>query len=1015
MMGTRRLSALTEALHSASRRHAPSTSRLVATLVVVGAVVTAAPQAASASFGIVPGSFSATPANEDGTTDRQAGSHPFSYVVSFEMNHDASEAAEGSAKDVLVNLPPGLVGAPAALPRCPRVDFDQEVASCPGDSQVGTLSANFREPGSGSLAPVGPVYNLVPPKGVAASFGFNGEGFIEIENASLVHGRHGYAVEVTSANVPQRSLLSLSETIWGVPAAKAHDAERECFEGHLGCPSEAPPTPFLTLPTDCDSGAASELAIDSTEDPGEYLFSESPFPLLTGCSGLEFRPTITVRPEASATDTPTGLSVDLHIPQTEVAGALAEADLKDATVALPAGLVVNPSIANGLATCSSANIEIDGIQPPRCPAASEIGTVEVDTPLISHPLPGTVYAAAQGDNPFGSLLAIYIVIDDPVTGIVVKLAGHVEPDGQTGQLRTTFLDNPELPFEDLKVNFSGGPRAALITPSVCGTYTTETNLVPWTTPEVASASPTSSFETNAGAHGTGCAYNAASLPNSPSFTAGSAVPLAGAYSPFTLNLSRSDGSQPFRQLEVTLPPGLVGKLAGIPRCSEQELARASAAGRTGAEEQAQPSCSAASRIGSVTASAGAGPLPVSVTGQVYLAGPYEGAPFSLEIITPAVAGPFDLGVVVVRSALYISPVNAQVTVKSDPIPMILQGIPLDLRSIAVDIDRPQFTLNPTSCARMNLTGVAASALGALAPLSDPFQVGGCQGLPFKPLFTVSTSGKTSKAAGASLITRVSFPRDLSSGGSTEANIAKVHVELPKQLPSRLTTLQKACTERQFDADPAGCPPESIVGHAVAHTPILTAALEGPAYFVSHGGAAFPELVMILQGEGVTIQLHGKTDIKKGITSSTFNQVPDAPVESFELALPEGPHSVLAAPGGNLCQQKLIMPTSVTGQNGALFTQRTSIEVEDCPDKIAVTRHEIDKRTLTISLYVPAAGKVTIGGRGLHTKAKTVEGRQTLTLAVGQTRAGRMSTKLRVTYLPKKGKRQVISFGLKFKK
>jgi hypothetical protein len=761
--------------------------------------------------------------------------------------------------------------------------------------------------------------------------------------------------------------------------------------------------PFLTLPTSCGPQLPTSLEVDFLENPGVFLQQSVESPQLVGCESLDFRPSITLQPQTSVAASPTGLHVDVHVPQEESSEGLAEADLKDVRVVLPEGLVVDPSAANGLRGCSSSEIGLDSVVVPSCPAASRIGAVEVDTPLVDHPLPGAVYLAAQNDNPFHSLLALYVVIDDPVTGVVVKLAGHVELDPVTGRLVTTFLENPQFPFEDFKLDFTEGPRAPLITPGTCGSFTTESTFTPWTSPAEGSVSRSGSFQITSGPGGMGCVGSLGEEANDPVLEAGATSSLADFYSPFVTNLTRQDGSQAFRSIEMVLPPGLTGKLAGVTRCGEAQIA--AAASRTGGEELSSPSCPASSRVGSVEVAAGAGPDPVRVTGQVYLGGPYEGAPFSLAIVTPAVAGPFDLGTVVVRAGLYINRSNAQVTVKSDPIPTILDGIPLDVKSIAVKIDREQFTLNPTSCQHMTVAANVTSAQGQNAALSNPFQVGGCIGLPFKPVFKVATSAKTSKAAGASLITRVSFPHLSPLGQGGEANIAKVRVELPKQLPSRLTTLQKACTEHQFDTNPAGCPPESIVGHAIAYTPILSVPLEGPAYFVSHGNAAFPELIMVLQGEGVTIQLDGETDIKKGITSSTFNQIPDAPVENFVLTLPEGPHSALSAPSGRLCQQNLIMPTKLTGQNGAQTTQNTKIEVEGCPNKIAIISHKIKKKTITIQIYVPTAGTIKIDGPGLHTTTKTTKSRETLTLQTNKTKDSKLKTRLQILFTPNKGKKQ----------
>jgi hypothetical protein len=671
-------------------------------------------------------------------------------------------------------------------------------------------------------------------------------------------------------------------------------------------------------------------------------------PAVTECSALGFTPSIEVQPETTASDSPTGLHVDLRVPQSEDLATLAEANLKDAVVTLPEGMVINPSRADGLQGCSSAQVDLHGAGPANCPDASKVGSVEVDTPLLERSLPGSVYIASQGDNPFHSLLAIYVVVEGQ--GVIVKIAGHVEPDPVTGQLRTTFQENPQLPFEDFKLDFFGGSRSALSTPATCGTYTTTTDLTPWSAPEGANAFPSSVLHINAGASGTPCANTPADEPNHPRFVAGTLTSSAGSYSPFVLKLTRDNGSQTLEGLNVLMPPGLTGKLAGIALCSQAQIETAEHT--PGRVEQSNPSCPATSQVGTVSVGAGSG-APFYAQGHAYLAGPYKGAPFSLAIVTPAVAGPFDLGTVVVRSALNIDPHTAQVTVKSDPLPTILQGIPLDIRSIAVSIDRPQFTLNPTSCEPMTISATAI-AQSSEAVLTTPFQATSCGSLPFKPSLTASTTGKTSKASGASFAVRVTQ-------NPGEANIHKVSLTLPLALPARLTTLQKACTEAQFNTNPAGCPEGSIIGTATAHTPLLNSPVAGPAYLVSHGGAAFPDVEFILQGEGVEIVLDGKTDIKKGITYSKFETVPDAPITNFETILPQSPHSALAA-NKNLCATKIVtvkkrvtthhhghithvlrttkkqvpvpltMPTTITAQNGAVLTQNTRIAVTGCPKK-----------------------------------------------------------------------------------
>lgn len=946
------------------------------------AVLGMVPGVAGASFGIEPGSFKVSALNADGSIDTQAGSHPYSYTVSFGFNRNGAGEPEGEARDVELYLPPGLVGDPLALSRCPRVDFEPVEPLCPGDSQLGVLQANVV--GVGESRP--PVYDAMPAQGEPARFGTALDGFNSLFDTAL-RTNENYRVAVLAHNIPVR-LFSAAAVVWGVPADHAHDPERTCLPLRPGsevfihgCVSGAAPRPFLTLPTSCTGGPLqTTIRTDSQQEPGVYREAHALSldtggnPVgLTGCGRLPFEPSITALPETTMADSPTGLDVDLHVPQNEEPEGLATANLKRTVVTLPAGFSVDPSQADGLAACTPGQIGFEGFRegreaysgvPAQCPNASELGTVEVLTPLVEHPLPGKVYLAVQRDNPFGSLLAIYITVNDPETGVVVKLAGHVEMGGQpgvtglaTGQIRTTVAESPELPFEDFRLHFFGGPRGVLTTPATCGRYTTVTDLTPWTSPFEPDATPASPFTINTSPTGGACVHSEGEEPARPSFKAGTVTQFAGSYSPFVLRLSREDGTAPFGALNMTLPEGLTGKLAGIQQCPPQAIEQARSREHEGGgdEERTDPSCPPGSEVGTVTVGAGSG-TPFQVQGHAYLTGPYKGAPFGLAIITPAIAGPFDLGTVLVRAAIYIDPHSARVTVKSDPIPQSLDGIPLDIRSIAVNINHPAFTLNPTSCEQQTITGETISPQGQNTPLSDSFQTVGCQDLPFKPTLSVSTSGKTSKANGASLLVTYA------AATAGQANTAKVKVSFPEQLPARLTTLQKSCTEQQFATNPAGCPSASIIGTAIARTPLLASPLTGPVYLVSHGGRAFPDVVFMLQGEGVQIIQTAGTNIKKGITTSTFENVPDAPF-TIQATFPQASNSILAA-NGNLCKPTktittkkhvtihthnghkktitrtikqtipapLTMPTTITAQNGTTINQNTKITVTNCPTK-----------------------------------------------------------------------------------
>ncbi len=495
----------------------------------------------------------------------------------------------------------------------------------------------------------------------------------------------------------------------------------------------------------------------------------------------------------------------------------------------------------------------------------------------------------------------------------------------TGQLITTFRRTPQALVEDIELHFFGGNRGPLATPAACGTYTTTASFSPWSgTPAVDTSS---SFAVTSGPNGTACPSPA---PFAPTFTAGTTSSQAGGFSPFTATFSREDSDQALSGVSVTTPPGLLGILKGVERCAEAQAN--------------QGSCGAGSLIGHVTAAAGAGPEPYVVQGgQAFLTGPYKGAPFGLSFVIPAVAGPYDLGNVVVRAAIHVDPHTAQITVVSDPLPSILQGVPLQVRKVNVTIDRQGFMFNATNCEPFAVTGSLTSTQGATANVSSHYQAANCASLPFKPKFTVSTQAHTSKKQGASLDVKVGYPQ------GAQANIHGVAVSLPKQLPSRLTTIQQACPAATFNANPALCPAGSNIGTATATTPVIAAPATGPAYLVSHGGAAFPDVVVVLQAEGVTLNLVGSINIKHGVTSSAFNSVPDVPILSFELKLPEGPHSGLTAvlpakAKGNLCGTSLTMPTTLTGQNGAQIKQNTKIAVTGCTkSKKAKAKHRKAKK------------------------------------------------------------------------
>ena len=906
-----------------------STRRLswaVGALVAIWCVLGVA-DSAYAESGVVPGSFTVTALNRDGTIDSQAGSHPYEYVVAFAFNEDSEKHVEGSVRDVNVDLPPGLVGDPTAVPRCDREDFEGSVPSCSAATQLGVIEATTQ--GTAPVEATLPLYSIVPPRGVPATLGGSVIGFNVLENASVRTGSDN-GISVDTNNIPSEQVVKVREIVWGNPADPAHNPERTCSGGEakLGCASGVPSRPFLTLPTSCASPLQADLSVDFRDAPGVLLGSEpafsedaggNPAPL-SGCERLAFEPSLKVSPDTSFADSPAGLTASVNVGQAglEAPEGLSSADIKNTTVVLPEGVAINPGQAAGLQACPRSASGIGSEGPASCPNASQVGTVHIKTPLLEEELEGDVYVLPS--NPPD--LELLVAASDPVAGIYLKLVGHVHLDAVTGRLTTTFSETPQLPFTSFRLSFSGGAQAALTTPTRCGVYTTQTDFTPWSTPFTPDDLTSDSFAITAGTNGGPCPP--AQLPFTPSMIAGSTTDQAAGYTDFSLLLTRGDDQQRISGLQFKTPEGLLGMISKVPLCQEPQAS--------------EGACASSSQIGHTIVESGPGPYPLVVPqpGQppapIYLTGGYKGAPYGLSIVVPLVVGPFTLQTQVVRARIEVDPHTSRLTVTTDPLPTLIDGVPADLRTIDAVIDRPGFMFNPTNCAPQAFTGTATSTEGATAPLQSSFQVGSCQSLKFAPKFSVSTSGKTSKANGASLTAKLSYPN---APQGTQANITRVKVDLPKQLPSRLTTLQKACTNAQFETNPAGCPAASKIGMATVTTSLLPVPLVGPAIFVSHGGEAFPSLTMVLQGDNVTVDLVGTTFISKaGITSTTFKTVPDVPFNTFTLTLPQGKYSALAA-NGNLCKAKLAMPTEFLAQNGAVINQSTKISVTGCPK---VVRH-----------------------------------------------------------------------------
>ena len=951
-----------------------------------------------AGFGIAPGSTASA------VSSTQAGAYAdLTTIIGFDTRNRAGAVA-GQVKETVVDLPPGFAGDLVDTPTCPVNVFQAQ--ACPIGTQVGIVTlTESADLGSTTTYFVEPVYNLAPEPGDVAKLGFMPSGF-RIQGDVTVNP-DGYGLQTRFQNIVASILAEfdrVSLTVWGVPTAAVHDPwrwnpERAGGEGKYGESSSNALVPYLSTPTSCTTeplhAAISVYSWQAPEgSPSQALTTFGP---LGGCDRLRLPASLTAEVTSDKAYSATGLDVDTNVAQTyDNADGVATSTLKKEVVTLPEGMTLNPSAGAGLGACAEPEYAEEGVQyiaGHGCPPESRLATVRIKTPSLSEEATGSLFLAEPAPfgeahkNPFGSLLALYLIARIPNRGVLIKSPGLVEPNLVTGRLTTTFDDLPPLPFSSATFSFNAGANAPLVTPPACGGYTVQAALTPLSDPEGTPIEPLiPPFMISSGVGGGACPAGGVP-PFNPGIVAGTENPNAGAYSPLNITITRNDGEQEITGFSSQLPPGLTANLTGVPFCSEAAIALART--KTGAEEEAGPSCPAASEIGHTLADAGVGPVLAQAPGKLYMAGPFEGAPFSVVSITSADVGPFDLGTVVVHLPLFINPETASVSIPAgtaDQIPHIIKGIVIHVREIRVYIDRPDFALNPTNCDQQTFS---ASVIGGGADptnptdedpvtVNAPFRVTACQALQFKPAFKATTSGKTSRTDGASLNVKLSYPQ------SGEANIHSVHVELPKSLPSRLTTLQKACTEGQFASNPSGCPSASVVGYAKAITPILPVPLQGPAYFVSHGGAKFPELILVLQGYGVTIDLAGETFInsKTGVTSSTFANVPDAPVSSFELNLPQGKFSALAA-NGNLCTQNLVMPTEFVAQNGATLTQNTHIEVEGCSNTLSLISKRVKGNKVTLKIAVPAGGKLRVSGKGLSSSSKTAGGRETITVTVHQ--------------------------------
>ena len=941
-------------------------------------------------FGVEENGYTLTPEEEGGGLDRQAGSHPFQLTTALNLNQSAEliAAEQGATETGLIgtapalpkhlsfNLPPGLIGDPRAVPACPGSDFTtigrDDINSCEPDTAIGVavVTVNLLDPAFHNITRSVPLWNLVPAQGEPARLGFEVLHVPVVLDTSLrSNGDYGVSVNVTQA--PESAqLLSSEVTIWGAPAQAAHDQSRGwgCLVEGAAVEHVVPCEPtsqhsngaFLTMPTSCSKEALT-TTVEGESWPVKTLASEpgEAFPLrgatqdelpgFQGCNLLSFTPSITLESAEHAASTPTAMNVNVSVPQqgTVEAGQLAQPAVKSTTVTLPEGVQLNPAAAGGLEACSERQIGYEGPSgvdplspeapqplrfssaPAQCPNASKVGTVHIRTPLLEEELTGAVYLATPaplaepGQNPFNSLLALYIVAEDPRAGILVKLGGETQLEAQTGRVTSTFTDTPQVPFEQLSLELFAGPRASLATPPTCGNSPIKASFLPWSaeheneTFKTPATEPQEQLQITTGAEGTVCA---SPPPFAPSLQGGATNTRAGSFTNFALAITRPGADQQLTAATVHLPLGNAAILASVTPCPEPQAS--------------DGTCGPESQIGEARASSGLGPDPYTVTGgRVYITEKYEGAPFGLSIVTPAVAGPFNLGNVVVRSKIEVNPRTAQVTITSG-LPTYVQGVgrpatgvPLQLREIEVSVNRPNFEFNPTNCGPHTIEATLNGAQRASQNVSWPFQVTNCQNLPFTPKVQASTQGQTSKLSGASL--KLKF-----TSANNQAHVAKTVLTIPAIMPARLSTIQKACVASVFETNPAACPEGSVIGTATVHTQVLKNPLTGPIYLVSHGNAAWPDAELVLQGEGIKVILDGQTAIKKGVTTSSFQTVPDVPFATVEATLPEGPHSALTTnlpikAKYSLCGQPLTIPTALTGQNGTAVNENVKVTVQGC--------------------------------------------------------------------------------------
>ncbi len=833
-------------------------------------------------------------------------------------------------RDAITHVPAGFVGNPLATVRCPQARLVEQtslpsglkvsVPNCPDGSQIGLAQVDYNS--------IVGVFNLIPPPGYPAAFGFFYESVIVTLLAKVRPADNGIDI-VTEKTVSSVPLPRTEVALWGVPSDPSHDSLRGvCIKGGYGFnPSvsaevggcdldERNGASFLRTPTSCPGTPLPwSIKMNTYQNVGRFVSKATTSPAMEGCEQLPFEPDISLAPETRSTHSPSGLEVDLSLPQGVGPDGLAPADLRAARVELPQGIGVNPASADGLGACSDSELRLGLEGPSNCPEASKLGSLELTTPLLEEPVDGSVFLRSQAssDPESGDLYRLALELRSDKRGIAIKLPGSLVADAETGQLTASFKELPQLPFESMQLHLKSGPRAPLTTPSTCGTYTTHAEFTAWSGKVVP---VDSSFAVD---------RNCAAPPFAPGFQAGVSDATAGGFSPFSLRVTRSDGEPNIARLDVTLPEGELAKLAGVGVCPEAGAAIGD--------------CPASSRLGTTTVGAGVGsnplylPQPGKAPTAVYFAGPYKGAPYSLVVAVPAQAGPFDLGTVAVRSRIEIDPDNAQVSVLSDPLPQIVGGVPVAYRDIRVNVDRPDYTLNPTSCEPQAVRGSIVPTVGGSASVSDRFQASDCGRLKFKPRLALRLKGGTERSDHPALRATLTMPKwcgrtDRKGKCGPGANIARAVVSLPHSAFLAQDHIRTICTRVQFAAGGGGgekCPAGSIYGRARAFSPLLDYPLEGPVYLRSSSNP-LPDLVVALDGQ-IHVDLVGRIDSKNGGIRTTFSGVPDAPVSKFVLSM-QGGRKGLLENSTNICRSTNRASVKFDAQNGKFRDFRAPLKA-DC--------------------------------------------------------------------------------------